>query len=155
MITSTGIAGDCGVRLEAAGFRQDALDMSMQYGTPITFNRNAEADVTRDDLGAISMREIDNGFNLFAMPVERQPDTRKLEKAGIRELCDVLIYTPILAWMQKGYIKDATLGKDFASIDITRGTVLLDGEEWKISDKGLSTRIGPYPVYITFGLRKN
>jgi hypothetical protein len=151
---STGVAGECGVFLEAAGYRQDVLDLSMQYGTPVTIRLRKESDVNRDDLGSIKKKSLTPSFSTWALPVERQPDTRKLEKAGIRELVDVLIYTPILSWMESNHISDDNIGNEFSAIDTTRSTVLLDGEEWKIADKGLSTRLGKYPVYITFGLRR-
>lgn len=155
IVGSTSVTTDCSILLEATEHRQDALDLSMQYGTPIQIRLRKESDVSRDKLNSIKQKDITNDISTYALPVERQPDRKKLEKAGIREDVDVIVYTPILAWIKLGYIKDATIGKDFTAIDIIRSTIILDGSEWKIADKGLSTRIGQYPLYITFGLKKN
>ena len=155
MIGALPVASDCSVFLEASGLREDAYNACMQYGTPVTIRLRKESDVTRESLGSIKKKSLDPDFETCALPVERQPDARKLEKAGIRTECDMLIYTPILAWINAGIIDDDYLGNTFAAIDIIRSTVIIDGEEWKIADKGLSTRIGPYPVYITFGLKRN
>jgi hypothetical protein len=152
---SSGVSTDCTVYVEAMGYRQDALDAAMQYGTPITFRPRKEIDVSRDTLGTIKKKSITPTFETWALPVERQPDARKLEKAGVREVVDVLIYTPIQSWIDAGLVSDDTLGKDFTAIDMIRDTVLLDGQEFKIADKGLSMRIGKFPVFITFGLKRN
>jgi len=144
-----------GAYLEASHARQDALDASLQYGTPVSVIFRGESDVSRDTLGTIKKRNASPLLNMNAFPVERQPDTRKLEKAGIRETVDVVIYTPIQAWIDSGRVTDERIGDTFASIDTTRSTVVLDGSEWKIADKGLAVRIGQYPVYITLGLRRN
>lgn len=152
---SSGVSTDCTVYLEAQGYRQDALDAAMQYGTPVTFRPRKESDVSRDSLGTIKKKSITPTFETWALPVERQPDARKLEKAGVREIVDVLIYTPIQSWIDAGLVEDSTLGIDFSRIDTIRDTVLLDGEEFKIADKALSTRVGKFPVYITFGLKRN
>ena len=152
---SSGVSTDCTIYVEAMGYRQDALDAAMQYGTPVTFRPRKESDVSRDSLGTIKKKSITPTFETWALPVERQPDARKLEKAGVRAEVDVLIYTPIQSWIDAGLFSDDTAGKDFSAIDMIRDTVILDGQEFKIADKGLSTRIGKYPVYITFGLKRN
>ena len=152
---SSGVTTDCTVYVEAMGYRQDALDAAMQYGTPVIFRPRKESDVSRDTLGTIKKKSITPSFETWALPVERQPDQRKLEKAGIRTEVDILIYTPIQSWIDEMIISDDTLGKDFSAIDLIRDTVILDGQEFKIADKCLTNRIGPYPVYITFGLKRN
>ena len=152
---SSGVSTDCTIYVEAMGYRQDALDAAMQYGTPVTFRLRKESDVGRDSLGTMKNKTLVAGFNTFALPVERQPDARKLEKAGVRAEVDVLIYTPIQSWIDAGIISDDTLGVDFSAIDMIRTYVLLDGQEFKIADKGLSMRVGKFPVYITFGLKRN
>jgi hypothetical protein len=150
---SSGVASDCAVFLEASGARQIAMDAAQQYGTPIKLGLNSETDLARDSLQTIKKRPVPY-IDMKALPVERQPDARKLEKAGIREEVDVLIYIPILYFIERGIIDDAHLGDSFARIDTTRSTVILDGTEFKIADKGLAVRIGQYPLHVTFGLRR-
>ena len=89
-----------------------------------------------------------------AYPVERQPDARMLEKAGLRETVDVVVWTPMRRWIDLDVIDPFDIGNTFAAIDITRTTVIIDGYEWLIADKGLANRVGEIPTYITFGLRK-
>lgn len=150
---SSGVASDCAINLEAAGARQIAMDAAQQYGAPVKVILRSETDVARDSLQTIKKRSLP-GLDMKALPVERQPDARKLEKAGIREEVDVLIYIPILYFIDAGIINDTHLGDTFARIDTTRSTVILDGTEFKIADKGLAVRIGQYPVHVTFGLRR-
>lgn len=150
---STGCTGDCGIGLEAATLRQVAQDTACQFGTTIIFKPFGESELIRGSLGTIQRRPLD-GVTMKAYPVERQPDTRKLEKAGIREEVDVVIWTPAQSWIEAGLVDDEKLGETFAAIDMTRSTVILDGQEWKIADKGFATRIGDKPVHITLGLKR-
>lgn len=150
---STGCATDCTVSLEASTVRQAAQDAACQYGTPIKIGLNNESDVARDKLQGIKRRPVPY-LDMKALPVERHPDARKLNKAGIHEEVEILIYTPIQYWIDLGIIDDAHFGDTFARIDTTRSTVILDGTEFKIADKGLPERIGQYPIYITLGLRR-
>jgi len=144
-----------GVSLEACQALRDTQDVCKTYGTPIVIKMMNEGTVERDELGTIKSRDIDVRFNIHAFPVEVQPSVRSLEKAGLREAVECSVYTPMKSWIDAGYIKISNIGDDFAAIDITRSTVVLDGTEWKISDKGLSGRIGTAPMYVTFGLRRN
>lgn len=150
---STGCAGDCGIGLEAATLRQVAQDTACQFGTSIILKLFGESDIVRGSLGTIQRRPT-TGVTIKAYPVERQPDARKLEKAGIREEVDVVIWTPAQSWIEAGIVEDDRLGESFASIDMTRSTVILDGQEWKIADKGFATRIGDKPIHITLGLKR-
>jgi hypothetical protein len=150
---STGCSLSCGIGLEAATLRQQAADVACQYGTQITLKLFGESSVSRDTLGAIKKRPT-NGTVIKAFPIERQPDARKLEKAGIREEVDLVAWTPVQAWIDAGILSDEYFGESFAAIDMTRSTVILDGQEWKIADKGLATRVGEYPVHITLGLKR-
>jgi hypothetical protein len=61
----------------------------------------------------------------------------------------------IADWIDAGIIQLDRLGESFKAIDIIRSTVLLDGSEWKIKDKGLSGRLGGMPLFITLGLAEN
>jgi hypothetical protein len=150
---STGCSPDCGIGLEAQTIRQLAQDTACQYGTTITVKLFGESSVSRDSLGSIKRRPT-TGTEMKAFPIERQPDTRKLEKAGMREDVDVIAWTPVQTWIDAGILDSENIGETFSAIDMNRSTVILDGQEWKIADKGLATRIGEYPVHITLGLKR-
>lgn len=150
---SSGCALDCGIGLEAQTMRQVAQDTACQFGTMITVKLFGESDISRDNLGTIKRRPT-TGIAMKAFPIERQADRRKLEKAGIREDVDVIAWTPAQSWIDAGILDDTNIGETFASIDMTRSTVILDGQEWKIADKGFATRIGEFPVHITLGLKR-
>lgn len=151
---STSVAGDCSMNLEALSACQTAMDVCNQYGTPLDIKVRGESAIRRDSLGAIISRDISPRMTMYAHPVERSPDRRKLDKAGLREEVDVAIYTPLQAWVNAGIIDLDRLGDTFEAIDMTRWTVIMDGIEWKLSDKGLSVRVGALPLYVTLGLRR-
>lgn len=144
----------CGTYVEALGALQDVADVAAVYGTAITVKLRAEGGVRRDALGTIIQRDLAPTLSLDAYPVERSPDKRKLEKAGLREEVEVMVYTPMKSWVDAGVIDLDEIGDTFAAIDVTRSTVILDGTEWKVADKGMPSRIGPVPLYITLGLRR-
>jgi hypothetical protein len=125
-----------------------------EWGTPIVYVFRKEHDVIRDELGTIKKRSLDTKFTFNALPVERYPDYKKLERAGVKEGVEVLVYTPMATWMEYGFIRQDKryLGFDFAAIDTIRSTVIVDGIEMKIKDKGLSGRLSWMPLYVTLGL---
>jgi hypothetical protein len=134
---------------------QDILDVTNEMGTSIVYVRRTEQDVTRDSLGTIKSRSLETRYSMKANPVERYPDYKRLERAGLREGCECMIYTPIAAWVEVGLINLLTIGRDFAALETIRSTVILDGSEWRIADKGLNSRIAGVPLYITLGLKRS
>jgi hypothetical protein len=135
--------------------------IACEQGTTVVFIHRKEQDVGRDSLGTVKKRSLDTRYKFKAFPVERQPNRKQLERAGIREDVDTVITIPMSMMIESGLIRTpqdseyTTIGEDFAHIDIIRSTVVLDGEEWKIRDKGLSGRLGGIPLYVTFGLERN
>lgn len=141
------------VKLEACGALRDYRDVAREYGTPITVTVRSEGDVERDRYGAVKMRSRASTVLTYALPVERAVDARTMQKTGIREECDVVVTTPILDW--EGVLDPYDVGDGFAALDLNRMTVLLDGQEWKVADKGLPNRFGPVPAAVSLGLRRN
>jgi hypothetical protein len=141
------------VKLEACGALRDYAEMARDYGTPVTVIVRAEGDVARDSYGAIKRRPGGSPVQTYALPVERAVDSRSMQRTGIREECDCMITTPLLDW--DGYVDPYAPGDGIAGLDLNRMTVLLDGQEWKVADKGLPARYGPVPVALSLGLRRN
>jgi hypothetical protein len=115
-----------------------------------------EPDIERDNLGAIKKRSYrkERRFKFYAM-VERRQNESKLEKLGLREICDTTATYAVADWIDAGIIQLDRIGESFKAVDIIRSTVLFDGTEWKIKDKGLSGRIGGVPLFLTVGLEEN
>lgn len=141
------------VRHEACGALRDYAELARDYGTPVTVLVRAEGDVERDRYGAVKRRPAGSSVLTYALPVERAVDSRAMQRAGIREQCDCMITTPLLDW--SALVDPYAPGDGFAGLDLNRMTVLLDGQEWKVADKGMPTRYGPVPVALSLGLRRN
>lgn len=126
----------------------DARNVIHEYGDLLMFKFRDEGSVERDGYGSVSRRKPDRVLALRAHPVEFGPTEKKLEKAGIKEACDVLIYTAMQDWIENGI--------DFRDIEMaTRTTVSLQGATYQVKSKGLSGQFGDSHLYVTFGLDKS
>ncbi len=109
-----------------------------------------EGDVVRDRYNSIEKRNQslgDSTGHLFfkTYPVQFSPSEKQLEKAGIKEKTDVIIYTAFYDWLNAG--------KNFKDIDITgRLSVNLQGETYELRNKGLVSQMNDVFLYITLGL---
>jgi hypothetical protein len=141
--------------VDICGALADIEEQAVIMGTPITYIYRKESDVQRDSLGTIKSRSLETRYEFNALSVERHPDHKKLERAGLREGVEALVYLPTATFFEYGLIRQdhQKLGFDFAALETVRSTVILDGSEWKIADKGLSGRMSWVPLYVTFGLR--
>ena len=141
---------------EACTALQEVADAVCQVGTLITYIKRGELDVSRDNLNAIKKRSLspDSRYNFKAYPIDRQPNLKKLTNAGIKEDVDTIVYIPVQYFIDAGLWNLTTIGEDFSKIETIRSTVILDGSEWAIKDKGLSGRVNGVPLYITFGLHQ-
>lgn len=108
-----------------------------------------ETDVTRDAYNSIKKRQTASAFHKFfrTFPVQYNPSTQQLEKAGIRESADVVIYTAFKDWL------DAGIGIN--DIDMSgRLTCILQGETYEIKAKGNKDQFNDVYLYVTLGLFK-
>jgi hypothetical protein len=139
--------------LDICGALSDVQEQACIMGTPVTYIYRKESNVQRDALGTIKQRSLETRYDFYSFPVERYPDYKKLERAGLREGVEVIVYLPMATFFEYGLIRqDRQLGSDFASLEIIRSTVLVDGSEFKIKDKGLFGRLSWVPLYVTLGL---
>jgi len=143
------------VLLEWCGLMKDYQELAKEYGTPIVFRIRTEAQVTRDGYDTIKRKTLvgSRDIETYALPVDRGPDVRKLQALGIREDCDIAVTVPLADWAE--IIKAETIGPDFAGLDLNRMTVELDGQQFKVADKGIPVRYGARSVALSFGLRRN
>jgi hypothetical protein len=106
-----------------------------------------ESNVTRDRYNSIEARQQDRIIWMKAYPVNFSPSMKQLEKAGIREQANVLAYTAMKDWM--------TAGVELDEIEFEgRSTVVLQGKEYEIRERGQESQIGDSFAYITLGLFK-
>jgi len=138
----------CGVEFEKLGAMIDAKSVIDERGKQVTFYLNEETDIVRDKYNSISQRTKDY-FTIFAFPVVYQPTRDSLEKAGVKEDCEVLITTSMQDWIDKGYNN-----KTISEIDNLRAFVDLNGERFGISEMGRINNFFDEYLNITFGLKR-
>jgi len=131
----------------------DVEEQACIMGTDIIYIHRTEEDISRGSLGSITKRSLLTRYGFKAFPLERYPDYKKLERAGLKEGVEMTAYTPMSTWISYGLIRPDHIGEDFTALETVRSTVLIDGSEMKIDDKGLHGRIGNVPLYIVLGLK--
>lgn len=135
------------IYLDRLNALDDVSDIINERGDLIHFIFRTESDVTRDGYNSINKRDQNTVLAFRAFPVEFQPSEKRLEKAGIKENVDVLIYTSMKDWLNYGI--------DFNDIEMaTRNTVKLQGNIYEIRAKGLMSQFNDTYLYVTFGLNK-
>lgn len=144
----------CGVSLEYVHALQDAQAWEAEYGNPITIHVRSESGVTRDDYNSIVARQSDLlKIEINAATIDYQPSKYKLEKAGLREECDVMVHVA----MQ--YFMDAGLA--FDDLEPKRMTFVIgaipgesNGARYEVADKCRAVPFGNGFLYIAFGLKR-
>jgi hypothetical protein len=135
-----------GVQLEREHAMIDAKNLIDEYGGDIEIVLAAESEVARDKYNSIQKRDAVKSFKLKAHPIVDNPTTQILEKAGLREACEVMIGTAALDWRLQGIV--------LQEIEITRLTVYLDGEKYRIKDFTRQSRFADSYLYVNLGLAK-
>ena len=136
-----------GVYQERVCAQADAKDIIDERGDIMQLFFRTEANVSRDRYSSIKKRNQETVYTLRVHPVTFNPSDKQLEKAGLREASDVVVYTAMKDWID--------LGIDFADIRMDlKLTVHLQGEVYVMRYKGLSGQFNDSYLYITFGLFK-
>jgi hypothetical protein len=118
-----------------------------ERGEVLKIISRSESDVTRDKYNSIKSRAQNTVFFLKSYPVVFTPTSKQLEKAGIKEKCDVLIYTAYLDWSNNDL--------EFEDIEIMgRTTIMIRGNEYEIREKNVEVQLTDSFGYITMGLSK-
>ena len=136
-----------GVYLERQYALSDTKSLVDERGDTVELFLRKEPDVIRDSYNSISTRNTTSAFHAFfrAFPVQNNPSDKQLEKAGIRERADIIVYTSFLDWLNAG--------KGFEDIDMTgRMTAIVQGTTHEVKSKGLAGQMNDGYLYITLGL---
>lgn len=120
-----------------------------EWGQEIPFFLRTEKDITRGSLGTQISHSV-SSLQVHAYPIQRNPNEKQLQSAGLSESCNALIYTSAQEWVDLGVLTFEDLIAE--NFDVSRMTVGLDGKEWKVSQVGFTNRIGDSPTYVTFAL---
>lgn len=138
-----------GVQLENLLASIDVQNFHNEYGVPVTVKIRNEGEVARDLYGSIAGRKVAPAsvMNIGAYPYTHSPTQRQLEKAGLKEHCDLLIGTAYKDWTDAGV--DPQFGFDMA-----RMTVIADGVQWKIKERSHVSEYGPSELYVMLGLER-
>jgi len=127
---------------------KDVSDIVNEYGEDVTIIIRGEGDVTRDKYNSITKQStsVDLTYNLKAKPVDHNPNRQQMEKAGIREDCQSIV------WFAMKDLLDRKL--DFDKIENEKVTVVLDGNDYGIREKNKAVDFADEHLYFTMGLFK-
>lgn len=128
---------------------KDTYEVCHTWGDIVKVYVRNEGDVQRDKYEDLAFGKVETDVTPLTMPaypIEFQPNRRTLEKAGIREDCDVLITTPMYCW--------SISGVDFEEIDMTRSTVVLRGIKYVIKEKSFFSQFTDTYLYVNLALRR-
>jgi len=138
-------------------FRQamrDAQATAREYGNLVTLHlRKAEGAVSRDPYRSIKDRAGGTDFPFKSPQIDYTPTKRQLEKAGLREDCEVVV------WLVAQDLEDA--GIDFNGLEQTRTTVTIGaipgesgGATYQLREKSRASPFANGFLYRTLGLTR-
>lgn len=140
-----------GVKMERDMALIDVRDKVNEMGDICTFILQTEDTVERDEFGNIIRRikNESNTFDLYAFPIIMNPTQEQSEKAGLREITDVILWTSVLDWWEKGYIEER-----LQFIDSIRMVVIVHGARYEIKSKNLESDFSDAHLYLILGLNR-
>lgn len=128
----------------------DARDMIWERGESIEIRLHNESTVDRDKFNTIKKRNNTSPeLNYKAFPITFNPTVEEMKGTGLKEKCQVVVYTAMLEWNDGGY----TLER-LEDIDLTRATVIVRGATYEISDKALNSQYYDTFLYVVLGLNR-
>lgn len=131
--------------LERCTTLRDIHDIVWERGEAVQVILRDEQDVSRGRYNSINKRDKQSVLNVKAYPVEFSPSQKQLEKAGLREQCNVSIYLASKDLLDQGV--------SFEDIEFSgKSTVLLRGTTYEVRDKGMASQVADAFGYITLGL---
>lgn len=113
-----------------------------EYGQDVSILRDSETDMTRDQYGSITQR-APQVFKISAFPVRLNPSEKDLQKVGIREKVDLILYL--------SNERLAALGKTMDDIDPIRDTVQWKGKTYKITHRNPYSQFNDVDLYTVLG----
>lgn len=124
----------------------DAQNEINERGEQLKFILRGEGDLKRDRYNSIKAKNQKPKYFLKAFPITIDPSSRELEKAGLREEVDALVYTSMKEWSDQSV--------DFIDIEPEKMSVILRGETYEVREKGMVSQFSDTFLYLTFGLFK-
>lgn len=127
--------------------QKDIHDIVNEQGDVMKVVLRSESDVARDNYSSVNKRDQEKVIFIRAYPITMMPNTKQIEKAGLKDRCDVLAYTAYQDWAAEGI--------EFEDIEYTgRTRVMWRGTTYEIRDKGVQVQLSDSFGYITLGLFK-
>ena len=117
-----------------------------ETGLELTFEPSVETDIRRGSYRSIRRNEPSSTITVYSYPTEFSPNTKSIERAGLREDVDVIAYTPFKTWRDNNYT--------FRNLDLIRWEVQIDGQTYTVREKTLYDQLGAGYLYVIFGLSK-
>ena len=137
------------VAFEAKLAMKDAQCVINMYGASISILLSDEEDVDRDKFNSIKKRTPNTSPSLKAYPIIFSPTTKDKDRAGLRELTEVIATTAIQDWIDLGFDMEM-----LDEIDSIRALVTYRGTTYEIKDKALQSQIGDQYLYVALGLNR-
>ena len=117
------------------------------YGEELKLRVRDETKVDRDSYNSIKQRDLPGTEILVkAYPILFNPNQHAIEKAGLKETVDVMVYVPM-----KNFTDNSIL---FEDIDMIRSSVILRDIKYWIKDKTYTSQFLDTFLYILLGLRR-
>jgi hypothetical protein len=140
-----------GVKLERDYALVDARNKIWELGEQINLYTHTEDTIERDDFGSIvrHIPGVTNTFIFYAFPVMINPTIEQVEKAGLREKTEAIVYTAMLDWWDNNFTMD-----DLNKLNSIKMQVVIHGEKYEIKDKNLHSDFSDTHLYVVLGLNK-
>lgn len=113
-----------------------------EIGSTLEVIVRTESQLTRGGYNSIRTKTQTTQFHVKAYPLVHNPSSLQLEKAGLRQLANVMATTSKKDWSDNGY--------DFDDIDLIRMTVKVDGQNYEIKEKTKANQFGS--TYLNFNI---
>jgi len=126
------------------------LDVQLEvdiYGEELKLRVRDETKIDRDSYNSIKQRDLPGTEILVkAYPINFNPNQHQIEKAGLKEMVDVMAYIPM-----KNFSDNSIF---FEDIDLIRSSVILRDIKYWIKDKTYTSQFLDTFLYILLGLRR-
>ena len=134
-----------GTQLEACNALRDVQYIMNDRGDIFYIFLRGESEVVRDKYNSIKTVNTTYDFSMYCYPFISNPTQDQMNKAGIYQKADAIVYTAYKSWTDNGYtIND---------IDTLRSTILYDEQSYQIKEKNNSNQIGDLLFKKTIFLR--
>jgi len=126
----------------------DIKELIYERGGAVKIILRDEGDVNRDGYNSIEKRAQNSIMEIYAYPADFSPSQKQIEKAGLSERSDLIIWTAMLDWNNNGIAS-------FENIEFSgKSTVIYNGVNYDIKEKNVVSQLGNTYGYVTLGLSR-